>query len=249
VGFLPPKWLRPTCVLPPRLIAARRFEAESFQQIRLARILHPHLCPMPARFLILCGCLVPTMSAQTLWSLQSLTPVVQSSGALSSALSASGDVYIAGPPGAFTWPQPTNSIGSTNSEEFLVSRLDASGKPLYATAIGGAFGGSLTLDAAGNLYFYGSADAKAFATTPGAANASAYVSSGDFVCKLSPTDGSIIFCSFPGMGVFVGLLTADSNGNVYFTESPLEVIKLTSVIPCPHLAIRRYPPVTRWRLA
>ncbi|HEY6347519.1 MAG TPA: hypothetical protein VIY49_39015 [Bryobacteraceae bacterium] len=165
---------------------------------------------------------MPATSAQALWSLQSLTPVAQSNLELHTALSAAGDVYIGGPPGAFNWPLPTNTIGDTSSEELLVSKLDASGNPLYATAIGGTSAGSLTLDVAGDLYVYGCAEAKGFATTSGAFNGSAYVNSGDFVCKLSAADGSIVFCSFPGTGGFEnGGLTADSMGNVYFAESPL----------------------------
>jgi uncharacterized protein (TIGR03437 family) len=181
---------------------------------------------MPARFLILCGCLLPplvqTMYAQPPWSLQSLTPVVQSSGLIHAAVSATGDVYIAGPPGAFTWPQPTNTIGDTSSEALLVSKLDPSGNPLYATAIGGTGVAFLALDGAGNLYVYGGyADGEAFATTAGAFDAGADVSSGDFVCKLNAADGSILFCSFPGTaGGETGGFTADSMGNVYFAEIP-----------------------------
>jgi uncharacterized protein (TIGR03437 family) len=96
-------------------------------------------------------------------------------------------------------------------ETTLVSKLDASGNPLYVTAIGGA-SGVLSLDAAGNLYVSGGANPKAFATTPGASNASA---PGGFVCKLRAVDGSILFCS-----LFVKAIesfTADPMGNVYFS--------------------------------
>jgi hypothetical protein len=122
------------------------------------------------------------MSAQALWNLQSLTlvaqsGVAQSSYAFNTAVSATGDVYVAGGPGVFAWlTQPTHSIGDTGSEQLLVAKLDPSGMPVYQTAIGGAEGASLTLDSKGNLYVYGVAKANAFTTTPAASNSSASVS-------------------------------------------------------------------------
>ena len=120
------------------------------------------------------------------------------------------------------WPQPTNSIGDTSSvETTLVSKLDASGDPLYVTAIGGAGGTLLALDAAGNLFVSGrSGDPKAFVTTPGAFNAGANLEFGSFVCKLRAVDGSILFCSLtPNAPSGISGLTADPMGNVYFSTS------------------------------
>src|SRR5215468_3917728 len=130
---------------------------------------------MPTRFIVLCCCLVPVTRAQPPWSLQSLRPLTQYTS-LSTALSSNGDVYIAGPPVGFHWPQPTRTIGDTGFEEILVSKLDASGNPVYVTAIGGAPSAFLALDTTGVLYVYGNgANARAFATTQGASNASASV--------------------------------------------------------------------------
>ena len=176
---------------------------------------------MPTRFIVLCCCLAPVTRAQTPWSLQNLRPLTQYTS-LSTALSPNGDVYIAGPPVGFHWPQPTRTIGDTSSEEILISKLDASGNPIYVTVIGGAPSGFLALDAAGNLYVYGNgANASTFATTPGAFSAKASVTFGDYVCKLHAADGSILFCSFlETSGLFgTGSLAADPMGNVYFAES------------------------------
>ena len=68
----------------------------------------------------------------------------------------------------------------------------------------------MALDAAGNLYVSGAANATAFATTPGAFNAGANIETGGFVCKLRGGDGSILFCSLLPFGAGPGVLTADS---------------------------------------
>jgi len=166
--------------------------------------------------------LVFTSNAQSLWSLQTLQQVTQSSGVLSTALSATGDVYISGPSSAFDWPKPSHTIGDTSGLAWYVARLDRSGAPIYTTVIGGAGGARLALDTAGNLYVYGGAEAKTFAVTPGAFDGSPYGSGGDFVCKLRASDGSVLFCSLPGTdGGESGGFTADSLGNSYFAEVPI----------------------------
>src|SRR5215469_3584947 len=90
---------------------------------------------MDSRFVIFCCFIAPVAYGQALWSLQSLRPLTQYE-VLIPALSSNGDVYITGGPYTFHWPPPTTSIGDTSSEETLVSKLDASGNPLYVTAIG-----------------------------------------------------------------------------------------------------------------
>ncbi len=167
-------------------------------------------------------CVSLSAGVQSLWNLQSLRPLTQSKGGLYTAVSSNGDVYIAGPPSAFNWPRPSSTIGDTNGSVVLVSKLDRSGNPLYATTIGGANVTGLALDSAGNLFTYGGADGKAFATTQGAFNGSAGVTGGDFVCKLRASDGSILFCSLPGTdGNESGGFTVDSLGNAYFAEVPV----------------------------
>jgi uncharacterized protein (TIGR03437 family) len=87
----------------------------------------------------------------------------------------------------------------------------------------GAFESQLTLDAAGSLYVYGTADVNAFAATPGAYRGSPSILNGnDFVCKLRSADGEVLFCALLDTdGAESGGFAVDSSGNIYFAEAPL----------------------------
>jgi hypothetical protein len=165
-------------------------------------------------------------TSQPVWTVQDIHQVTQVTGSVATAVSRDGEVYIAGRPNWYNWPAPTNTIGNVFNDQVLVSKLDSSGRSIYATAIGGASTAILMLDGAGGLYVRGFAVADEFGTTPGSyriTNASS--NSGTFLCKLRASDGVILFCALfgpdgPGPP---GAFTVDSKGSIYFAgpASPL----------------------------
>ncbi len=158
-------------------------------------------------------------TAQPIWDVQDVREVIEAVGTVTSTISPSGDVYIGGSPNSYDWPPPTNTIGDVSTGGFLVAKLDSFGRPIYATAIGGGRG-HLTLDAAGNLFVNGLANAGSFETTPGAYRTAApSVYGNDFVCKLRAADGVVLFCALldtDGSGIFA----VDSAGFLYFAGNP-----------------------------
>ena len=158
-------------------------------------------------------------SAQPPFAVQSNREITETTGPASSVVSSTGEIYVAGTPTWFNWPEPTHSLGDASRIGTAIARLGPSGEPLYVTSIGGAFLRYLVLDGSGNLYVYGLASPSGFVVTPG----SYHSTQGNmFICKLRAADGVILFCAlFDGS---VSAFTFDSAGALYFAGgSPIGI--------------------------
>ena len=129
--------------------------------------------------------------------------------------------------------------GSTNSTNFLtvnpfqanlaqdgfggfdvfVTKLNPSGATIFSTYLGGLgsdIGDAITVDALGNIYIAGSADAN----FPRPANSLSFAHSGDidaFVAKLNPTGSTLLYTTFLGGNdlEYALAIAVDGSGNAY----------------------------------
>ena len=133
------------------------------------------------------------LSGQTLpplgiTSIQNVTSNRQSTA----RLGRDGSVYLAGSFG----PTPTKSYGDRSTNVYFVSRVDATGNVVFTTALGGVTLAGMHIDAMGNVFVSGAANMNGFYTTPGVYRTSAPQNAWQFVCKLSGTDGTAVYCTY-----------------------------------------------------
>ena len=137
---------------------------------------------------------------------QPLTPLgitgsqsVATSGQGTARLGPNGSVYVGYLWGAYpgtSGSTPTKSYGDTSKNAYYVSRVDATGKTVFTTALGGITFASMHVDLAGNVFVSGNALSAGFYTSPGAYRSSAPQNAWRFVCKLNGTDGSAAYCTY-----------------------------------------------------
>jgi hypothetical protein len=118
-------------------------------------------------------------------------------GMVSATLSPAGEIYLFGSNLDFLFPPATASFGNT-SQQWVnsIEKLDSTGKPIYTIALGGVYGVGLYFDSASNIYVTGDATATGLYTTPGAYRSSGVADHAAFVCKLRPSDGTPIYCTY-----------------------------------------------------
>jgi uncharacterized protein (TIGR03437 family) len=133
------------------------------------------------------------------------------------AVDSSGDMLVANALVGFT--APTKTLGGTSVAPTWVSKVNASGVPMFGVQIGGTLGINLIgADNAGDVLIAGtSPSAGGLPVTPNAYSSSP--SSGNnpaYACKLSSVDGTPVFCTYLNVSqVNLAGIGADAQGNVY----------------------------------
>jgi hypothetical protein len=140
------------------------------------------------------------------------------------AVDSSGDVYVFGNTSAPDFPVTPGALQTTmqGTNEGFVAKLDANGKIVYSTFIGGATDvtpgltsapglDSILVDSTGDVFITGEAGTNSMTGVFPPAPAPVVSSSESFVLKLDPT-GSKILAGISGVG---GMIAMDSQGNVY----------------------------------
>jgi uncharacterized protein (TIGR03437 family) len=135
---------------------------------------------------------------QAPWSISDTQKILSlNAGMVSATLSPAGEVYLFGNDTQFSFPPATASFGNTSQQVVSsIEKLDSTGKPLYTIAFGGVYGIGVLFDSASNVYLTGAATATGLYTTPGAYRSSGVADRAAFVCKLRPSDGTPIYCTY-----------------------------------------------------
>ena len=142
------------------------------------------------------------------------------------AVDPAGNAYVSGLTQSFNFPTTagafqTRGVGGSNA---FVAKLDPAGSALvYCTYLGGSGGtggGSLAVDASGNVYMEGGTDSIDFPTTTGAFQTTygGGISDG-FVAKLDPAGSALVYSTYlggSGEDSTTGL-AIDAGGNAYVT--------------------------------
>jgi len=138
------------------------------------------------------------------------------------ALAPNGDVLVAvspcGAPGAV---KLTSTYGTAAPCDTVVARVNPAGNLVFAIQLGGVDDGgpTLHLDSEGNIFVGGQTGSPSrFVTTPGAylPIASQATTFPGFVCKLRPTDGTPLYCTF--LDDSANIMTVDAAGDLLFTQ-------------------------------
>jgi uncharacterized protein (TIGR03437 family) len=151
-------------------------------------------------------------------TLQSLFSITLPNAAAALALDSAGNIYL------------TGSVSTANrGTDAFVTKLSATGGPVYSTTIGGTAndaGLAIAVDAQGEAYIAGDTESSDFPVTPGAAqtkfgglvSAFGVGSFGDgFVAKLNPTGSTFLFATYWGGSApdVAYAIAVDSAGNAY----------------------------------
>ena len=141
------------------------------------------------------------------------------------AVDPAGNAYVGGLTQSFNFPTTAGAFqtrGAGDTTSAFVAKLDPAGSALvYCTYLGGSGGtggGSLAVDASGNVYVAGSTGID-FPTTAGAFQTT-YGGGGDaFVAKLDPTGSALVYSTYLGGsgGDVIFGLAIDAAGNAYVT--------------------------------
>jgi len=127
----------------------------------------------------------------------------------------SGDLYLANSVAGFS--QPTSQLGDFSTASTYLSRVAASGTPVFADRIGGVYTiRAIGLDPSGNALVAGNAAADGLPVTPGAWISTSSGSQTAFVCKINAADGTLGFCTYLNSNqIDIISIGADAAGNVY----------------------------------
>ena len=152
-------------------------------------------------------------------------------GAHTVALDSAGDAFIAGGTASSNFPTTANAVqrsyagGSDIVEagDAFIAKLNSTGTGLlFSTYLGGSSGdvaGSVSLDAAGNIYVQGNTTSTNFPTAHALQGALAGKSDAFLAC-LNPTGDTLIYSTYlGGNGADYASGTADAAGNVYIAGS------------------------------
>jgi uncharacterized protein (TIGR03437 family) len=127
----------------------------------------------------------------------------------------------------------------------FVLKLDPTGKPVYATFLGGSLGDqgtAITVDAASNVYITGLTASNDFPVTPAVIEPAcsscggSYATGGAFVTKLNPSGTGLVYSTYlgGGSGAVGAGIALDAAGNIYVAgEVPTPSPALPGVIPFP----------------
>jgi uncharacterized protein (TIGR03437 family) len=133
-------------------------------------------------------------------------------------IDSTGAAYVFGQTQSSDFPVTAGALQTTMLAKYkqgFVAKVDAQGKVVYATLIGGdsdiyPSSGGLLVDAAGEAIVSGLTDGGNFPTTPGAPFTNTYISA-YFTAKLD-AGGAKILAAIRGVG---GLIAADDQGSLY----------------------------------
>jgi uncharacterized protein (TIGR03437 family) len=143
------------------------------------------------------------------------TPVTQGTLSGPLAVDSSGDLLVANTLVGFS--APTKILGSTSAGSSYVSKISASGAPVFGVQIGGIYYIYLmALDSAGDVLIAGDGLANGLPVTPNAYSSTPSGPYPTFACKLSGADGTPLFCTYLNSDqISIDGVGADASGNVY----------------------------------
>jgi uncharacterized protein (TIGR03437 family) len=145
------------------------------------------------------------------------------------AVDSSGDLLVANSLVGFS--APTKILGGVSAASNWVSKVGASGVPVFAVQIGGIYDAyQIAADSTGNVLIAGAGPAAGgLPVTPNAYNPSPSGDNSAFVCKLSGVNGSPIFCTYLNFNKtgIVGI-AADAQGDVYILVGGLNTPTVTT---------------------
>jgi uncharacterized protein (TIGR03437 family) len=143
---------------------------------------------------------------------------------LAVALTAQGDIVVSGT-SATPLTATAGAYSSSNGSGLFLMEFDPTGANVLFTAAG-IGGNALAIDSAGNIYMAGGTFAAGYPTTPGAyqpgpgcAAQCGIFGPFQYITKVGPAAGSLIYSTFVGAGsssINKGLVV-DSSGNAYLT--------------------------------
>lgn len=142
------------------------------------------------------------------------------------AVDTSGNAYVGGDTRSSGFPTTPGAFDTTHNPnddpEIFVTKLNPTGSALvYSTFLGISSGGSLALDASGNVYVTGSSSSAAYPTTEGAFDRTHNGGSDVVVTKLNSTGSALIYSTFIGGSTSeeAGGIALGASGNAHVTGS------------------------------
>ena len=143
--------------------------------------------------------------------------------ALSVAVDASGNAYVAGETGSSNFPVTSGAFDTTRNGEYdaFVTKLNATGSALvYSTYLGGLFVDFIwntQIDASGNAYVVGSTRSPDFPTVAGSFDTTHNGEFDAFATKLNPAGSALVYSTFLGGSAFDSAagVAVDGGGNAY----------------------------------
>lgn len=167
-------------------------------------------------------CFAQTSSSTQPWTTTNHWTAAITQGVLTGplAVGASGDLYLANSIAGFS--APTKTFGTPSEGFGYVSRVNASGSPVFGVQLHGIYVVyAIGVDGAGNILIAGRGPAAG--GLPITLNAYSSSPSGDqsaFACKLGSADGTPIFCTYLGTNQITPVAVgSDATGNVYIAGS------------------------------
>jgi uncharacterized protein (TIGR03437 family) len=152
------------------------------------------------------ACVIAQLALAQPWGISKIQKLltINQSVMPQAALSPAGEVYL------------NNSGGSRTSS---ISKLDSTGKTLFTTTLTGVYESGITFDSASNVYVTGTATLSGFSTTAGAYRSSSPGDFAAFVCKLSPANGTLQYCTYLDT-TGDGFVAVDGSGSVAVVFGP-----------------------------
>jgi hypothetical protein len=148
----------------------------------------------------------------------------QSDGAGSIVVDAAGNAYVSGGTSSTDFPTTAGAFQTTHGgkSDAFVTKLNPAGSALvYSTFLGGSGfdGGSIAVDADGNVYVAGGTSSTDFPTTSGAFQARLAGGENAFFAKLDPTGSALSYSTYLGgtTGDGGSRIAVDANRNAYVT--------------------------------
>ena len=165
----------------------------------------PPICLRVVAFLAH-ACVIAQLAPAQPWGISKVQKLltINQSVMPQAALSPVGEVYL---------------INSGASLTKSISKLDSTGKTLFTTTLTGTYEAGITFDSAANVYVTGTATISGFSTTAGAYRSTAPGDHAAFVCKLSPANGTVQYCTFLDT-TGDGFVTVDGSGSVAVVFGP-----------------------------
>jgi uncharacterized protein (TIGR03437 family) len=182
--------------------------------------------------LALAGCAGAQTSSPTQpWATtgQWSTPVIQGTLSGPLAVDSSGDLVVANTLVGFS--APTKILGSTSAGSSYLSKMSASGVPVFGVQVGGVpYLYLIAVDSAGDVLIGGDGLAGGLPVTPNAYSSTPSGPSPTFACKLNGADGTPAFCTYLNSDqISIDGIGADASGNVYV----LAIDLMQSIVPTP----------------
>ncbi len=144
------------------------------------------------------------------------------------AVDSSGSAYVTGETNSSNFPTTANAFqaslgGPLGVRDAFVTKLDAAGKVVYSTYLGGSdldLGTGIAVDSSGNAYVTGTTTSSNFPTTANAFQASSpSQNSHAFVTKINATGSALLYSTYLGGsgGEIEFGIAVDCSGNAYVT--------------------------------